>query len=452
MPISDNAIVLGVTGAFGSGCSILSTALQTDLGFSKLKISDLITDEWRDREVAKGNTGGLETPPRGILQDIGDELRKDRHLGYWVERAIATFVAGTSVVDHIVLDGIRNPGEVEWLRSNFNNFYLVAVDAHPDTRWRRLQRTSAWRDRSRQEYDAISARDVEAPQDWGQRVQQCVDLADYLITNDYDDVPPKVHAVLLEAASDFLKLCGEPHRRPTDEELFMHLAYSTASGSACLKRNVGAVIVKPGGKRPIAIDRSIGSAASIESVGFNENPDWMQPCYLEYRACFRDMWRIDMWRRNDYKHCPHCGSSLVSIKWPYNCPNANCNSGGSLLESFFPERAMTKCTALHAEVRAIQAARGRDLSGTHLYATTVPCFLCSEQVLQAGITQVVYVEPYPDVEAEKLLRDHGVAIRRFFGVKSLAFARFFAPWRPEAERQATSRVEIWSSEPQRTRD
>ncbi len=110
---------------------------------------------------------------------------------------------------------------------------------------------------------------------------------------------------------------------------------------------------------------------------------------------------------------------------------------------------MTKCTALHAEVRAILAARGRDLRGTHLYSSTFPCFLCSEQILQAGIDHVVYVEPYPDPGSEQLLRQHGVAIRRFHGVKSLAFGRFFDQWRSEAERRAVSRVELWSSAPQR---
>jgi deoxycytidylate deaminase len=101
----------------------------------------------------------------------------------------------------------------------------------------------------------------------------------------------------------------------------------------------------------------------------------------------------------------------------------------------FPERAMTRCTAIHAEVRAILNAGGEDLGGCHMYATTMPCFLCAEQILQAGITRVVYFEPYPDTDAEVLLREHGVIVTRFEGVKSLAFTRFFGNWRQQAEKE-----------------
>ncbi|HZN13677.1 MAG TPA: deaminase [Acidimicrobiales bacterium] len=448
MSIAEDAIVFGLTGAFGSGCSTLAYALETKLQFARIKLSDLIMEAWREGAIARGETGGLDTPPRGALQDLGDEYRKAKGLSYWPQHAVSTLESKGEVVERIVLDGIRNPGEVEWLRLRFKRFYLLAVDTHPDHRWQRLEGTPAWEGKTRADFDNVSARDIEAPEDWGQRVQQCVDLADCVITNDEDDVPPKAQETLLARANDFLRLCGEPHRRPSDEEWFMHLAYSTATGSACLKRNVGAVIVRPGPSRMVALDKQVERLASVVSVGFNENPDWMQPCHIEYKACFRDIWRKETWEKKAYRVCPHCGAAIGSVKWPYRCPNRECPSfGSSLLESFFPERAMTKCTALHAEVRAILNSHGEDLAGCHLYATTFPCFLCAEQILQAGLNHVVYVEPYPDRRSEQLLIRHGVSVKKFDGVKSNAFSKIFGPWRAEAERQASMRIVSWSASP-----
>ena len=52
---------------------------------------------------------------------------------------------------------------------------------------------------------------------------------------------------------------------------------------------------------------------------------------------------------------------------------------------------------LHAEMAAItEAARlGVSLRGTTLYCTTFPCHLCARLIIAAGISRVVYVEPYP---------------------------------------------------------
>ena len=428
--ITDDAIVLGLTGAFGSGCTTLADGLADDLGFERIRVSGLIIEEWQRQQMEAGQ-GPLDTPTRTVLQDIGDEMRRERR-SYWVERAIERVDAQKSPVDHVVIDGIRNPGEVEWLRARFKRFFLIGVDAHPSQRWTRLVVTSEWRDFTKADFDEISSRDAEAPEDYGQRVQQCMDLADFLIANDRDyQTARKARHALLAKAQDFLRLCSGPSRRPSDQEFFMHLAYGAASGSACLKRNVGAVIVRPGDEKHIALDRDpLTQVSKVVGLGFNENPDWMKPCYLHYEMCYRDIWRKATWEASGFSRCPHCGGNAAHLKWPYRCEGCK----RSLLHSMFPERAMTRCTAIHAEVRAIQSAQ-TDLAGCHMYATTMPCFLCAEEILQAGISHVVYFEPYPDTDAEDLLRDHGVVIKRFEGVKSLAFTGFFGNWRAQAEAQ-----------------
>jgi deoxycytidylate deaminase len=92
---------------------------------------------------------------------------------------------------------------------------------------------------------------------------------------------------------------------------------------------------------------------------------------------------------------------------------------------FFPDRAMSWCTAIHAEVRALLAA-GAAARGTTLYTTTFPCFQCAEKITQVGIKDIWFTEPYPDTLAAKRLEIGRIEFRQFEGVRSSVFERFFS--------------------------
>jgi deoxycytidylate deaminase len=100
---------------------------------------------------------------------------------------------------------------------------------------------------------------------------------------------------------------------------------------------------------------------------------------------------------------------------------------------------MTLCTAIHAEVAAILAA-GPAARDATLYTTAYPCFQCTEKIIEAGITAVVFTEPYPDWRAAERFDIAGVKTERFDGVRSGRFDEIFARARPyiAAQRQATA--------------
>jgi len=52
--------------------------------------------------------------------------------------------------------------------------------------------------------------------------------------------------------------------------------------------------------------------------------------------------------------------------------------------------------AVHAEAAAIcdAARRGVSISAASMYVTTFPCHLCARLIVAAGITRVVFIEPY----------------------------------------------------------
>lgn len=65
------------------------------------------------------------------------------------------------------------------------------------------------------------------------------------------------------------------------------------------------------------------------------------------------------------------------------------------------------CRGLHAEQNAIiQAAQhGISIKGSILYSTIQPCSLCAKMIINAGITAVYYEDGYPDKLALELFEE-----------------------------------------------
>ncbi len=150
----------------------------------------------------------------------------------------------------------------------------------------------------------------------------------------------------------------EGHNRPGWDEYFMQVAGVVATRSTCLRRNIGAVIVRD--KRILA-------------TGYNGAPTGLPHCIDV--GCLKDKLGIPSGQRQEV------------------------------------------CRALHAEQNAIvQAARyGIPVEGSTLYCTTEPCSVCAKTLINAGIRRVVYQEPYPDGLSRDLLSGAGVKVERFTG-------------------------------------
>lgn len=139
----------------------------------------------------------------------------------------------------------------------------------------------------------------------------------------------------------------------------MAIAALVAGRSTCLRRKTGAVLVKD--KR-------------ILSTGYNGAPSGLVHC--EEAGCVRERLAVPSGSNHEL------------------------------------------CRGIHAEQNAVvQAARhGIAIEGAAIYCTHQPCVLCAKILLNAGVSEIVYAEPYPDELAEELLHESGVIIRRFEGV------------------------------------
>lgn len=127
--------------------------------------------------------------------------------------------------------------------------------------------------------------------------------------------------------------------RPDWDEYFMEIAHVVARRSTCLRRQVGAVVVRE--KR-------------ILTTGYNGAPMGIPHC-LEL-GCLRDEMGIASGTRHEI------------------------------------------CRALHAEENAIiQAAlHGISTKGATMYCTNQPCSMCAKSIVNAGVARIVYEDDYPD--------------------------------------------------------
>lgn len=137
--------------------------------------------------------------------------------------------------------------------------------------------------------------------------------------------------------------------RPSWDTLFMRQAADLAEKSTCIRKQVGAILVKD--NRPI-------------SLGYNGTP------------------------KGDAHCCDH-GWDVKELR--------KLLAGAKVSQEFLKQHGeWSKLNELHAERNAILycARRGIATEGATLYITLSPCHQCAMDILIAGIKRVVYGELY----------------------------------------------------------
>jgi len=141
--------------------------------------------------------------------------------------------------------------------------------------------------------------------------------------------------------------------RPSWDQYFMEFARLARTRSTCLRRGVGAVLVKE---------------KNVLATGYNGPPRGVPHC--DETGCLREKMQVPSGQRHEL------------------------------------------CRGLHAEQNAIiQAAyHGTSIRGADLYSTTFPCVICTKMLINAGIQRIFYAEGYPDNLAREMLDQAGVEL------------------------------------------
>ena len=142
-------------------------------------------------------------------------------------------------------------------------------------------------------------------------------------------------------------------KRPSWDEYFMEVAEVVRKRSTCMRRQVGAVIVKDN---------------RILSTGYNGAPKGL-------------------------RHCEEVGCTRAN----YNVPSGERHE---------------LCRGLHAEQNAIiqAAVFGTAIEGATIYTTLSPCVLCTKMIINSGIKRIVLREQYNDSLAIEMLEESGITV------------------------------------------
>lgn len=167
--------VIGITGTIGSGKNLVRDIIQKKFSAYPVSLSSIIRAELEKKKSIFNRT---------TLQDLGNVLRQKYGGGVLAMLAVEYLQRDK---DLIIIDGIRNPGEVEYLKKKFGrDFALISVDAPPETRFERISRRASETDpKSWEEFLEMDKRDLgENEPEYGQQVKKCMEMADFSIIND----------------------------------------------------------------------------------------------------------------------------------------------------------------------------------------------------------------------------------------------------------------------------
>ena len=171
--------LIGIVGPIACGKGVVVDYLKEKYGYNSFSLSSILHDELKKR--------GITSFTRTTLQDIGDELRKKEGEGVLAKQAIEQLKSQSLHLEakKIIIEGIRNPGEVAYLRT-ISGFILIAVDARQDIRYQRvLQRGKPWDPTDWETFVTVDERDGgDKKISSGQQVRKCMGLADIKIEND----------------------------------------------------------------------------------------------------------------------------------------------------------------------------------------------------------------------------------------------------------------------------
>lgn len=164
-------MIIGLTGRIASGKEAVSRFF-IEKGFKHFFVSKELREELEKR--------GMEIS-RKNLQDLGDELRAKEGNGFLAKRMLEKLDSG-----NFVIDGIRNPGEVDEFRKE-KNFVLIAIDAPQKIRYERsISRSKTSDAKTWEEFLKMDERDLGEEIESGQQVGKCMAMADFKIYNDSD--------------------------------------------------------------------------------------------------------------------------------------------------------------------------------------------------------------------------------------------------------------------------
>jgi dephospho-CoA kinase len=164
-------LVIGITGTLGAGKGTVVEHLVKNHDFRHYSVRGFLL-----KEIEKQ---GLP-PNRDSMVKVANALRA-QHTPYYIISEL--YQQAVKNGKNAVIESIRTPGEVEFLRQQ-ENFILIAVDADPHLRYERIKQRNSETDRIDFEtFVENERREMTAKDPNKQNLQKCIQMADFKFMN-----------------------------------------------------------------------------------------------------------------------------------------------------------------------------------------------------------------------------------------------------------------------------
>lgn len=294
----------------------------------------------------------------------------------------------------VVLDALRNPFEVYYLRERYNSFYLFSINTDDESRRSRLKNLGL------KEFEIDALDNKEYPKKLfghdlyiSQDIQKCIEISDIHINN-----PEKSEQELYYQLLLYYSLIMKPGIiTPSSSERVMQLAFSAKSNSGCISRQVGAAIT----------DKNF----SIKAIGWNNTPQFQIPCLLRNSRDLieeKDEESFSNYEKQneDFRNIAIKALTSDKVNDFHNCGNNISYCFKDIQNSLEGEKNQVHTRSLHAEENAFLQLSKYGNSGIEsgiLFTTASPCELCSKKAYQLGIKKIFYIDPYPGIATTHIL-------------------------------------------------
>ena len=384
-------LIIGIVSAVGTETARVVTSLTDRLkGFGydvkEIRVSSLLSPATSSNEYKRIRQ----------LMAAGDTLRKENDnnaiLAYGASKLVKERRSEVQKTAYII-NSLKHPDEVEILRKIYGQgFYLFGI--HTDKK-RRLDYLISDKGLLPSEAEELITIDEDEKVSHGQRTRDTYHLADFFLNFGKNDDHVK------NTIQRFLDLIfSDPFKNPTFDEFSMFMAFSSSVRSGDLSRQVGAVIT---------------NNQQIMATGANECPASGGGLY--WAEVDKDTGKVtDITAGKDYKRGRDSNKVeqneiMQEILEDIRSINSVTPEVLSEIKSQLKESRISDLTefgrVVHAEMEAIMSCTRAGIScvGATLYCTTFPCHNCAKHVIAAGISRVVYVEPYPKSKALEFYSD-----------------------------------------------
>ncbi|SEG52360.1 Deoxycytidylate deaminase [Bosea lathyri] len=339
-----------------------------------------------------------------------------------------------------IIDSLKNTDELQLLRKIYGETLCILGVFAPDSiRKSRLTDNGI----PHAQIDKIIDRDQGELATFGQKTRKIFVHSDFFVCNDQ-----RKEELRNRVDRNLSLIFDTDIHTPTRAESAMYKASAAAANSACMSRQVGASIVSKDGE--------------LIAVGWNDVPRFGGGLYTEDDRSFLNKSTGKLSDRDN--RCFKWGGCICHNETRRQSMVSDVVkrvSEAGILKKGVKESDVIKALrgtdidsliefsrSIHAEMEAILsvAREGKNsLVGATLYTNTYPCHNCARHIVAAGISSVVYIEPYLKSLATKLHYDAiteepndetKVVFRQYDGVAPHTYLRLF---RPEAERKLSGK-------------